>query len=123
MNQKTKREKHEAALNTLKKMVIPGSILVCDINATYCSFAHLQLFKHLYPTIVSIDALARHNDHAQNILTNLETIWQPAMYLCEEAQIMSCQNTSAFLMQKLWQQKFGREGFEVLVNHFCDSES
>lgn len=103
--------------------MVPGSVLVCDRNATYCSYAHLQAVKHLYSIIVSIDSLEQHNNVSQNVLNNLETIWQPAMYLYEAAQTNCYQNTSAFLIQKMWQQKFDKESFEVLVNHFCDSES
>lgn len=108
-------------MNVIKNVVIPGSVLVCDTNASYCSYSNLQSLKQLYPVIVSIDALAVHNNENQNIISNLETIWQPAMCLCEEAQ-STYQNTSAFLIQKMWQHKFGPAGFEVLVNHFCDSE-
>lgn len=123
LNQKSKKDKQEAAIKALCKIVIPGSILVCDKNATYCSYAQLQILRDLYSIIVSIDMLERHNNITQNVLNNLETIWRPATYLYEAAQMNSYQNTMAYLIQKMWQQKFGNEGFEMLVNHFCDSES
>lgn len=122
LNQKPKTEKCKAALQTIYQMVRPGSIIVCNRNSSYCSLSILQALNHLYPTIISVESLEMHNSEYQNILTNLQTIWQPAMDLCSEASLSDL-NTHAFLINKMWNRNFGVQAFEALLNQLSYPET
>lgn len=112
----------EHILNVTQEIVLPGSILVTPSTSILCSYNDLESLKHLYPTIVSIDGLARHNTPEQEISKNLETIWRSALNICEEAQFFNFEEVPYFLTGYMWHSRFGNESFETLLNRLADMQ-
>lgn len=106
------------ALHIIQEIVLPGSILVTNFDSKICSFDVLQSLKHLYPVIVSKNGLKRH-DHLNILLNNFETIWSPALHICNEAQYYSNAHIQNFITNFLWRQKFENESFENLLHQMC----
>lgn len=112
----------EEALRVVRNMVKPGSVLVADPNAKVCSYNDLLACKE-YPTIVSIQDLMRHNKPDSTILQNLETIWDPAVRICEEAQYYSQQEVQSYLYNMMWRRRYSRtpsSALESLLHHIAD---
>lgn len=112
-----------SALQIIQEIVNPGSILVTNLNTKICSYKTLQSLKHLYPVIVTVEGLKRH-DSMNKLLDNLETIWKPCLDICEEAQYFcSCSRIQNFFINELWRQQFGNESLETLLNQMCYNNS
>lgn len=107
---------NEAALKIVQQIVLPGSVVVANMHTTICSFDTLKALHHYYPTIVSTDAVARHNNAIQSLFHNLELIWEPALAVCQVAQSYPYSEVQAFLVRHIWRQRFGSESFEMLLN-------
>lgn len=107
---------NEKALRIVQEIVLPGSILVANLNSTICSFYHLQALQHYYPTIVSTDGVSRHDTPLQDLFHNLEVIWKPALLVCEEAECYTHEEVQQFLVRQLFRQRFGNESFQTLLN-------
>jgi hypothetical protein len=112
----------EDAQKMIQDVVLPGSVLVTRQDSTLCSFDDLQCLKHLYPTVVSVEGLARHNSDNQKILANLEAIWKIALDVCEEAQFFTYDQVPNFLISQMWHSRFGNEAFEMLLNRLTDMQ-
>lgn len=103
-------------LKTIENVVAPGSILVARRNATLCSFQDLQQLSHLYPTIVSTEALKQHDNNRTTTLGSLETIWKLALDVCEEAQHFDTHQLQNFMVSQMWCRRFGSECFEMILH-------
>lgn len=124
LNRNTKKEQQCArALDIIEKVVKPGSIIVSNLNSSLCSFYALQGLKHLYPIIVSVDSLERHNTVDQNVLNNLKEIWKDAISICDYAQSNIQNEVHSSLINFMWSRKFGTEAFEVLLNQMSCTNS
>lgn len=111
----------EHNLKVIQEIVLPGSILVCRLNSTLCSYYDLQSLKHIY-TIISVEGLSRHDSYEQTIFDNLDTIWKFSFDVCEAAQSFPYEQVSNFLISQMWQSRFGDEAFEMLVNRLTDTQ-
>lgn len=107
---------NDKALRIVQQIVLPGSILVANLNSTVCSFYHLQALQHYYPTIVSTDGISRHDNPLQSLVSNLGVIWRPAWIVCEEALCYTHEEVQQFLIRQLFRQRFGSESFQTLLN-------
>ncbi|KAF5273881.1 hypothetical protein FQA39_LY00996 [Lamprigera yunnana] len=107
-----------AALQIIQEVVLPGSVLVTTYGTKICSYNALQSLKHLYPIIITKSGLKRH-DHLNKLLDNLETIWEPALNICEKVQYLSHAHTQNHITNFLWRQKFETESFENLLHQMC----
>lgn len=107
---------NEKALRIIQQIVLPGSIIVANLNSTICSFYHLQALQHYYPTIVSTDGVSRHDSALQSLVSNLGVIWRPAWIVCEEALCYTQDEVQQFLVRQLFRQRFGSESFQTLLN-------
>ncbi|KAF5279190.1 hypothetical protein FQR65_LT03437 [Abscondita terminalis] len=107
------------ALQIVQDMILPGSILVTNFENTICSYDTLQSLKHLYPVIITKNGLKRH-DHLNSLLDNLQTIWAPALNICNEVQYLTTHTLiQNFITNFLWRQKFELESFENLLHQMC----
>lgn len=89
--------------------------MVTPLNSTLCSYNDLQCLNTIYPTIVTIPGLERHNDGQTTVLNCLETIWRQALNICTEAQFYNHQYVQQFLISQMWRLKFGQDSFETLL--------
>ncbi|KAJ8980915.1 hypothetical protein NQ317_011556 [Molorchus minor] len=104
-------------LQTVRTIVAPGSILVTPYNSILCSRKDFECLKSLYPTIVSIKDLTRHNNEKQNVFTNLASIWKTVLDVCEEAQFHNSFYIRQFVVGHMWRRRYGERAFE----YFCIS--
>ncbi|XP_018318805.1 uncharacterized protein LOC108732471 isoform X2 [Agrilus planipennis] len=109
---------NKTAMETIRKIVRPGSILVCNYFSSVCSLQSLQPLRDSYPTIVSTLILSQFDNERVILSKNLETIWATALRICEEAQLCNLSEVPDFLINQMWRQRFGSESFEVLINQF-----
>lgn len=121
-NIKNKEEQENIALQTIYQIVKPGSILITNLDSKVCSYESLQCLKHIYPVIISTDGLQRHDNEYQKIFVNLETIWKPALNICDYAHGNIVSEVQNFLTHELWVQNFGSQSFEILLNQMCSFE-
>lgn len=108
---------NETALNIIQNVVLPGSLLVGNAHTTVCSHRILKRLGNRYPTVVSSEDLQRHDGPSRSALDSLEVIWAPALQVCDEVQLCKHSEVPLFLAHHLFCQRFGREAFEVLLNH------
>uniref|UniRef100_V5GG02 Uncharacterized protein n=1 Tax=Anoplophora glabripennis TaxID=217634 RepID=V5GG02_ANOGL len=102
-------------LRTIRAVVRPGSIIVTPVRSTLCSHSDFQSLATIYPTIVSVDVLAKHNNDHQNVFTNMETIWKQVLDICEEAQFYCSSYIDLFVVSHMWRAVYGNEAFERLL--------
>lgn len=115
------KKTNDTALETIQQFVRPGSVLVVNLTTAVCSYEVLQSLRHLYPLIVTYEGLQRHDSQLQSALNNLETIWEEALGICEEAQYFTRLKMKFFLCNRMWVRKFGEDAFEMLLEQLkCD---
>lgn len=91
-----------------------------NFDSQICSYDTLQSLKHLYPVIVTIEGIKRH-DKMNELINNLETIWQPCANICNEAMFYAHSQMQNYIVSELWRRQFKDDSFEMLINQmFCN---
>ncbi|CAH0554921.1 unnamed protein product [Brassicogethes aeneus] len=108
----------EKILKVIQQIVKPGSVLVVPSESQLCSYADFLPLKNLYPTIVTVGCLKRHNTPQTTCEENLEIIWKQASNVCAQAQLYNNNNVQQYLTSQMWHQRFGNEAFERLLHQF-----
>lgn len=103
-----------AALTIVQKVVLPGSILVTNVNSKICSYNILLSLKHLYPIIVTKNSLEKH-DYLNQLSYNLETVWRPGLQIIEDSQYYPLSEVQNYLINAVCRQRFGNNSFEMLI--------
>ncbi|GJQ84025.1 hypothetical protein Trydic_g10490 [Trypoxylus dichotomus] len=105
LNQTDLNQRNNEILEAIFTIVRPGSILVIDLDSTGISDATYSKLKNNYRIVVHLESLERHNTESQSLLSNLETIWRPALDICEFANYQN--DIGSYYTSFLWNQRFG----------------
>lgn len=105
-------------LQAIREVVRPGSILIAPMENNACSYNDLLPLKDMFPTIISVETLRRHNTNRVCCEDNLDVIWRKALDVCEQAQFYNHMHIQQYLTSYMWQQMFGAESFERLLHQF-----
>lgn len=119
-----KENTNKEIIESIKAMVRPGSILLFDIECKIDYYSQLKCLSDY--KIYSTEQLSRHNRPECSILQILDTIWIPAVEICNEAQFYQVQNVQKFLYNQLWRRKFAKtpsSALEYFLHHIADHYS
>ncbi|XP_012277776.1 uncharacterized protein LOC105698267 [Orussus abietinus] len=112
----------EEALKEVVRHALPGSYIVANSRARSCNYESLQELKQY--RVISVEYLQKFDPPGKNkLLSNLETIWQTGVKVCEEIQETTHALGLDILSTYLWRQRFGTSpstAFQYMLNHIAE---
>ncbi|XP_003428052.1 uncharacterized protein LOC100680094 isoform X1 [Nasonia vitripennis] len=112
----------EEALNEIRAHAVPGSFLIANKRARCCNYEALKELQEY--TVLCIEDLQTYDTPGKNeLLANLETIWQTGIGVCEEIQDSTRSNGLSSLYEHLWKQKFATtpsNAFTHIIHHIAE---
>ncbi|XP_046426025.1 uncharacterized protein LOC124182594 isoform X1 [Neodiprion fabricii] len=112
----------EEALKEVVRHAAPGSFIVANSRARCCSYESLQELKQF--KVISVENLQKFDaPGTNNLLHNLETIWQTGVEVCEDVQEATQSMGQHILSTHLWRQRFGTTSstaFQYMLHHIAE---
>ncbi|XP_048514099.1 uncharacterized protein LOC105683282 isoform X2 [Athalia rosae] len=94
----------EEALKEIVCHAVPGSFIVANSRARCCSYESLQELEQY--KVISVENLQKFDCPGHNnLLNNLETIWQTGVEVCEDVQEATQSMGQHILSTHLWRQR------------------
>ncbi|XP_023247428.1 uncharacterized protein LOC106635802 isoform X2 [Copidosoma floridanum] len=120
--QATKCGMVEEALKEICAHAKPGSYLIANKKARCCNYESLKELKDY--KVVSLEGLQTHDTPGKNeLLNNIETIWQTGIEVCEDIQDTTRAQGLQFFYLHLWRQRFATtpaSAFEHIIQHIAE---
>ena len=115
--------KVEEALNEIVRLALPGSFIVANYRARCCNYESIKELAQY--SVTSIEYLQKFDMPGTNkLLSNIETIWQTGVEVCEEVQESTNALGRQIISTFLWRQRFAATpsvAFEFLLNHIAEA--
>ncbi|XP_014231810.1 uncharacterized protein LOC106655769 [Trichogramma pretiosum] len=112
----------EEALNEIGTHSAPGSTLIANRRARYCNYENVKELKGF--KVIGIEELQIHDPPEKNeLFSNLETIWQTGLGICEDIQSLAQDNAVRDLHEYLWRQRFAKttaQAFNSILQHITE---
>ncbi|KAK0095432.1 hypothetical protein PV326_008397 [Microctonus aethiopoides] len=112
----------EEAMKEISQQVLPGSDLIANNCARCCNYESLQDLKQY--RVYSVEQLQKlDKSYGNNLMSNLATIWQIGVAICEEIQESPHSVGQQIISSYLWRQRFGSvpsTAFQYMLNHIAE---
>ncbi|KAJ8681214.1 hypothetical protein QAD02_017001 [Eretmocerus hayati] len=110
----------EEALNEIRAHAKPGSYLIANKRARSCSYESLKELKDYH--VISIEDLQMYDTPGKSeLLSDLETIWQTGIGICEDIQETTKTSAVQYLYVHLWRQKFATSSkYAFIMQHIAE---